>query len=138
VTAVIVDLLLRRIERTAIALCGLMTAATLVVTHGRARPALAVLAGGALAAVSYLMIVSSAGAIVQTLAPQSGIDPAQSVRTSSALAVIKLTGRYALLAFIAYVMIVRLRLHPVALLAGASSLVGAVAVEAVRVFVKKS
>ena len=35
-------------------------------------------------------------------------------------------------------MIARLRLHPVALLAGASSFVGAVAVEAVRLLLKKS
>jgi hypothetical protein len=39
---------------------------------------------------------------------------------------------------VAYVMIVRLRLHPLGLLAGASSIVAAVTVEAVRVLVKKS
>jgi len=51
---------------------------------------------------------------------------------------LQLAGRYALLAFLAYVMIARLRLHPLGLLAGASSIVAAVTVEAVRVLVKKS
>ena len=36
----------------------------------------------------------------------------------------KLAGRYALLAVLAYVMIARLRLHPIGLVVGASSLVG--------------
>ena len=51
--------------------------------------------------------------------------------------VLQLAGRYALLALIAYVMIARLRLHPLGLLAGASSVVAAVTVEAVRLLVKK-
>jgi hypothetical protein len=46
--------------------------------------------------------------------------------------------RYALLALLAYVMIARLRLHPLGLLAGASSVVAAAAVEAFRQFTKKS
>jgi hypothetical protein len=52
--------------------------------------------------------------------------------------VFQLAGRYALLGFMAYVMIARLRLPPVWLLAGASSIVAAVAVEAARFLVKKS
>jgi hypothetical protein len=48
--------------------------------------------------------------------------------------VLSLVGRYALLGFMAYVMIARLRLHPLGLLAGASSIVAAVTVEAVRLF----
>jgi hypothetical protein len=40
--------------------------------------------------------------------------------------------RYALLALLAYVMIARLRLHPWGLLAGASSVVAGVALEAIR------
>ena len=38
--------------------------------------------------------------------------------------------RYALLALAGYIMIARLRLHPIGLLAGASSIVAAVTVEA--------
>ena len=46
---------------------------------------------------------------------------------------VKLAGRYALLALAAYVMIVRLRLHAIGVLIGASSLVAAASFEAVRV-----
>ena len=45
---------------------------------------------------------------------------------------VKLAGRYALLALGAYVMIVRLRLHAIGVLIGASSLVAAASFEAVR------
>jgi len=47
-------------------------------------------------------------------------------------------GRYALLALLAYVMIARLRLHPLGLLAGASSVVAGAGVEALRLIMKKS
>ena len=52
-------------------------------------------------------------------------------------AALKIAGRYALLAFLAYVMIARLRLSPLGLLAGASSVVVAAAVEAGRLLVSK-
>ena len=45
---------------------------------------------------------------------------------------VKLAGRYGLLALGAYVMIVRLRLHAIGVLIGASSLVAAASFEAVR------
>ena len=125
-----VDLLLRRIERTAIVVCGLMTLAALVLAHGRPWPALGVLAGGLLAGLSYRMIASSAG----TLAPETGGDAGPSLTS----AVLQLVGRYALLALLAYVMIGRLRLHPLGLLAGASSVVAALSIEAVRFLLKKT
>jgi hypothetical protein len=46
--------------------------------------------------------------------------------------------RYALLGFLAYVMIARLRLHPIGLLVGASSVPAAAFVEAVRLLVKRT
>ena len=51
---------------------------------------------------------------------------------------VKVGLRYALLALLAYVMIARLRLHPVGLLAGVSSVVAAVSIEALRLLLKKS
>lgn len=48
-------------------------------------------------------------------------------------AVVKLVGRYALLGLMAYAMIARLRLHPIGLLIGASSLVASASFEAFRV-----
>lgn len=53
-------------------------------------------------------------------------------RTAAASALVRLAGRYALLAFLAYVMIARFRLHPIGLLIGVSSLPFAASVEAVR------
>jgi len=88
------------------------------------RAGLAVVGGGVLIATSFLSI-------------RGGIDDL-AARRPAGRAVLKIVGRYALLAFLAYVMIARLRLHPLGLLAGASSIVAAVTVEAVRVLVKKS
>jgi hypothetical protein len=137
-----VDALLRRIRSTAIVVCVVLTAAALVLARGRAWPAVAVLAGGLLAAISYQLIVSGAGALVDglTRASTNDDDAAAPVaaRPALALTVAKLTGRYALLALLAYVMIARLRLHPLGLLAGASSVVAAVSIEAVRFLLKKT
>jgi hypothetical protein len=133
-----IDLLLRRVQTTAILVCVVMAAAAPVVA--RQRPwasAIAVLAGGVLAGLSYRMIVASAEAIVQILVPAAATVSAPA-RPSFALSVLKLTGRYALLALLAYVMIARLRLPPLGLLAGASSVVAAVSIEAVRLLAKKT
>jgi hypothetical protein len=141
-----VDLLLKRIERTAVVICALMSLAALALTRGRIAAALAVLAGGLLASVSYRLIVASAGTLADTLAPSGGTTP-QSSRESAApaphqrrspvVAGATAAGRYALLGLLAYVMIARLRLPPLGLLAGASSVVAAVSVEAVRFLLTK-
>jgi ATP synthase I subunit len=122
------DPLLRRVEHTALGLCGAMAVAALIVARGSPGPALAVLAGGLLVGTSYWLLkagVSNLPGATETGVPRGRI-------------VLSLAGRYALLALMAYVMIARLRLHPLGLLAGASSIVAAVTVEAVRLFVKKS
>ena len=82
------------------------------------RAGLAVLGGGLLIATSFLSI-------------RGGLD-----HPSTRRAILKLAGRYALLAFLAYVMIARLRLSPLGLIAGASSVVAAAMVEALRVLWK--
>ena len=128
------DPFLRRLERTAMVACAGMAALAFVVTHGAATAPVAVLAGGALIAASYWTIGSGVNALAR------GRDSGQhSVprRPSLALTVAKVTGRYALLALLAYVMIARLRLHPIGLLAGASSVVVAASIEAVRLVIKK-
>jgi hypothetical protein len=127
------DALLRRVEHTAVAFCGTTAIAVLILAPGRQAAALAVVSGGVLTAVSYLSIKAG---IANLLKPRAQHDaPTRLSRWRIAL---QLVGRYALLALLTYVMIVRLRLHPVWLLVGASSIVAAVTVEAVRVFVKKS
>lgn len=123
--------MLRRVERTAIVLCGAMAAVALVVARGAPGPPLAVIAGGLLVAVSYWSIKSGVSSL--TIGDGAGT-PARASRRRIAL---QLAGRYALLALLAYVMIARLRLHPLGLLAGASSVVASVTVEALRLFIKK-
>lgn len=86
-----------------------------------------ILSGGVLAAVSYWAIRSSVDALVSTM----GGGPS-AARPGTARLVLTLLGRHALLAIVAYVIIVRLRLHPVGVLVGASAVVVAAAREAIR------
>ncbi len=131
------DPLLRRLERTAVIACGVMAVAALVLAGGRPGPPLAVIGGWLLIAVGYRGIVAGVDVIVEGLAASGApADPAAKRRRVAA-ALVKMTGRYALLALLAYVMIARLRLHPLGLMAGASSAVAAAAVEAVRFLVKR-
>lgn len=112
------DPFLRRFERDALAACGVMAVAALVVPRGGPWMALAVAGGGVLAAVSYRAIKGGVDAVVRG--------------SGGALALVKCFTRYAILAIAAYVMLVRLRLHPVGVLTGASSLVVAATVAAAR------
>jgi hypothetical protein len=97
------------------------------------RPAaLGVLGGGLLAAISFYSLGGGVAAIV---AAASGDSPA---RPTMVRGFAKLVVRYALLGFLAYVMIARLRLHPIGLLVGASSVVAAAFVEAVRLLAKRT
>ncbi len=131
------DPLLRRLERTAVVACGVMAIIALVLARGRPGPALAVIGGWLLIAIGYSGIVAGVDVIVEGLAGSGApADPARKRRRVAA-AMVKITGRYALLAVLAYVMIARLRLHPLGLMAGASSAVAAAAVEAVRFLAKK-
>jgi hypothetical protein len=67
---------------------------------------------------------------VATEPTQDAAADADSARRGASRAVIKLVGRYALLGLMAYAMIARLRLHPIGLLIGASSLVASASFEA--------
>jgi hypothetical protein len=115
------DTLLRRLALTALVCCAVMAAIALAAAGAFA--ALAVLGGGLLAATSF----GGVAGIATALAPR----PAAR-RPNRALTIAIAIGRYGLLAFLAYVMIARLRMPPLALLAGASSVVAAVAIEAGR------
>ena len=128
------DALLRRVEYTAIGLCGTMTIAALWLAQGSPQPAVAVLGGGLLIGTSYWSIKRG----VSNLLDATGARSERGARVPRWRIALQLAGRYALLGFMAYVMIARLRLPPLWLLAGASSIVAAVAVEAVRFLVKKS
>jgi hypothetical protein len=130
------DPLLRRIERTSAVACAVMAVAALAIARGDPGPALAVVGGWLLIEVAFRSIRSGVGGMIDGLAGGGAADQATR-RRRAALAIARIAGRYALLAVLAYVMIARLRLHPVGLIAGASSAVAAASVEAVRFLVKK-
>ena len=119
---------LRRVELTSIAACATMAVAALAASGPGA--AAAVCAGGLLIAVSYISMKAGTGALLPVIAG------ARSRRQTAGIA-LKMAGRYALLALLAYVMIARLRLHPLGLMAGVSSVVAAASIEAIRLQLQK-
>jgi hypothetical protein len=110
--------LLHRFEADLWISCVLLAAIALVVPAGGARLGLSVLAGGALVWASYWTLKGSVDAVITRSRP---------TRT-----LVKIFTRYGMLALGAYVMLARLRLHPVGVVLGASSLALAAAAAAVR------
>ena len=110
------------LERDAIIVCVALTLVALVLPWGGLWAAVSVVCGGVLAWISYRGI-------------RSGVDSALSGQKGHVLPLAKFFTRYAILALLAYVMLARLRVSPVGLLAGASSLVAAACVAAARVIV---
>ena len=132
------DPMLRRLQRNAVLACLAMAVAAYVVGGGRWAPVLGVLGGGLLIGISYLTIGSGVGGVVDLMTGPRPSGSAPPVPPKAARTMVLVIGRYALLALLAYVMIARLRLHPLGLLAGASSVVAAAAIEAGRQITKKS
>ena len=87
-------------------------------------PPAGVLGGGVLAAISYRGIKAGIDALVGAMGGGSG------GRGRAAIGLVKFFTRYGILAAVAYVIMARLRLPPVAVVAGASSIVVAIAIEA--------
>lgn len=116
------DPLLRRIERDAIVACVIMTGVAALIWWDRSDIPLGVLAGGLLVAISYTGIKSGIDAVARR---------AQEGRAAR-WALVRCVTRYAIVATAAYLVMVRVRLHPAAVVAGASSLVIAAAAEAAR------
>ncbi len=120
------DPALGRIERDTVLACGVF-AAVAWLWSGAPAAAVGVLGGGLLMAVSYWTIKNA----VDRLTAPAGEAPPGPMRVSVGV-VLRVVGRYALLAGIAYVMIARLRLHPLSLLVGVSTLVVGIACEGLR------
>jgi|EndMetStandDraft_3_1072993.scaffolds.fasta_scaffold118406_2 ATP synthase I subunit len=129
-----VDPFFRRMTWSAVLFC-LGAAGLALLLTGNWRVAAGVLGGGALVGVSLLAIRSSVDAMIAVMTAGDPDDKARAQRRARG-AVFRLVGRYALLAAMAYVMIARLRLHPIGLLIGASSLVASAALEAGRVLTR--
>lgn len=135
------DRALRRIERNTLIVCIACAVCAWVLSGGQFAAPLGVLAGGALIGMSYWTIKGGVDALSgrltasrvppEALAQQAPLRPGRLV----AWTVAKFMGRYALLGIVAYVMIARLRLHPIGLLAGVSSVAAAVAIESLRMLV---
>jgi hypothetical protein len=132
------DPMLRRLERNAIVACLAMAAVAYALGHGRWAPVFGVLGGGLLIGISYYTIGSGVGGVVDLMVRPRQPGEGDPVPPRVGRTMVLVIGRYALLALLAYVMIARLRLHPLGLLAGASSVVAAAGVEALRLFIKKS
>jgi hypothetical protein len=123
------DPLLDRLQRSAIACCAVFAVAAAIVTRGNWWAALSVIGGGVLIMISFVSIRGG----IEALAARVGASRDRANRPGIGMALAKMAGRYALLGFLAYVMIARLRLHPLGLVAGASSVVAAAVLEAARV-----
>jgi len=114
---------LRHLEREAVVACLVLTGVSLVVAAAPVRAAVSVLVGGGLVWFSYRGIK---GAVDAALGGAVG-------PWTKLWRLVKFFTRYVILAAAAYVIVVRLRLHIVGVLAGASSFVLAVLVEAGRI-----
>ena len=149
------DPLLRRLERNALAFALAAMLVALAARGGRPDVAVGVAGGGALIWLNYWALKSSLDRFLAAIGAPEGrpAAPAERAQESDAVhtpaevemraaprihkrklafALATFAGRYALLAFMAYVMIARLRLHPIGLIVGASSIVVAAGIEALR------
>ena len=129
--------MIARVARDA-ALACLVIAVVFALWRGSILPAFAVLAGGALMAMSFWAITGTVDTLIRGSAAPArqagveGLEPAKTGRGSTGFALVKFFTRHAIVALAAYGMMVRLHLDPVGLLAGVSSLGVAVGVEALR------
>jgi hypothetical protein len=121
------DRAVRLFERDAAVACIAMAIVALAVGRGRPDGAAGVLAGGALAGLSYWALKGVVGAVVSvagrggTQAAAEGGGGAALPAGKRALLAVKFLSRYALLAIGAYVMLTCFRVNPVGLLAGATT-----------------
>lgn len=120
------DALLRRVERTAALLAAAGVAVAWLMPGGGGWPAAGVVGGAALAGTSYWAIKRGVTGLAAAVVARGAARP------RGPRGVVLFVLRYALLAGMAYVMIARLRLPPIGLLVGASTVVGAVIVELFR------
>ena len=117
------DPALRRVQWYGLMACAALAVAAGIVTRRLDAP-LGVVGGGALVAISYRGIQAG----ISAMAGAGRVGGARQV----AVGLVKFFTRYAILAVAAYVIMARWRLPPVAVFAGASSLVIAVTIEALR------
>jgi hypothetical protein len=120
-----IDDRLARLERLALILTAVLIGIALLVPRGGIRMALGVAGGALLSGISYWAIKRGVGSLADVVL-------ARGTGRRSPRGFLAFVFRYALLAGMAYVMIARLRLHPIGLLGGASVIPLAAVIEAIR------
>jgi hypothetical protein len=123
------DALLRRFERNQVVVCVVMAAAAVVA--GRLNIAAGIAGGALLMAVGYGGIKALVTLMTAAATGSKGPGEARTAARRRAWTIVKFVSLYALLVLGAYVMLVRLRLHPVGVLLGASTPVVSAAIEGV-------
>jgi len=117
------DPVLRRVERDAVVACAALAVIAAALTPSHLPAAARVVGGGVLVWISYRGIKGGIDAAVEFGGNRPG---------SGWFGLVKFFTRYGILAAVAYVIMARLSLPPVAVVVGASSFVIAVIVEALR------
>ncbi len=107
-----------------------MAAVALALQGGGISGAVGVLGGGLLMAFSYRAIRGGVDALVGRMAPAGG--EAAGTRTAISWTLLKFVGRYVVIAVAAWVLLARLRAHPVGVVAGVTAPIVAMTIEAVR------
>jgi hypothetical protein len=137
------DPLLRRLERRALWFCALAALSAVALQRGRLEFALGVLGGGLLIGLSYWAIRSSIDGLLALAGGRTGDPPSgehvpvapsatRAGQRQAARHLLRFVGRYLVLGVLAYLMLTRLRLHPVGLIVGVSAIVVAATVEALQ------
>jgi hypothetical protein len=126
------DLSLRRVERDAAIACATMAVIALALQRGAVSGALGVAGGGALMAFSFRAIRGGVDAMVGRVAPAQGDGQARPQAGRIGWAVLRFVLRYVVIGVAAWVLLAKLRAHPVGLIAGVTAPVVALTVEAVR------
>ena len=119
--------MIRRVGRDTVIACAIMIVVAALWRRDVAAPA-GVAACGLLIALSFWAIQGTVAALIRT--PSEG----ETARKRAGFQLVKFFTRHVMLGLAAYVMMMRLRVDPVAMLMGVSSLGAAAAVEAVRGF----
>ncbi len=125
------DPMLRRFERNQALVCALM--AMVAAAGGRLDMAAGVLGGTLLMVIGYAGIKAIVNVLTEKAIRGKRAENGRSGARRHAWALVKFVTSYALLALAAYVMLVRLHLHPLGVVLGASTPVISVAIEAVGI-----
>jgi hypothetical protein len=126
------DASLRRVERDAVIVCAVMAVLALVAQRGHTSGALGVIGGGALMAYSFRAIRGGVDGLVQRIAPHAAAGTSPRAPVNFVWAVTRVVVRYAVIGFVAWLLLVKLHAHPLGVFAGVTAPVVALAVEAVR------